>query len=76
MNASSSIDYWQRKGHYLHLRSQADQPMGSQSLKCDRCGIMLWPERTGAETPEFTTDAGTYLASAYRCDIRAALEGK
>jgi len=67
--ATSSLDYWQRKGHALHLRTQRDQPYGSMRRCCERCGVMVWPERFGeAETPEWTDDEAEFLASAYRCD--------
>jgi hypothetical protein len=28
----------------LHYRTQVGQPMGSESRKCEKCGIMVWPE--------------------------------
>lgn len=41
----------------IHLRTQNDQPYGSQRRCCDRCGTMIWPERFGAEvTPPWTDD--------------------
>lgn len=68
-SATSSADYWQRKGHALHLRTQSGQPLGSMSRKCNRCGVMVWPERVGeAKTPLWTDDEAEYSASRYRCD--------
>lgn len=69
-DATSSIEYWQRKGHYLHLRTQDGQPYGSERRCCEVCGVMVWPQVQGADTPEWTDDRSAYYASQYRCEVR------
>lgn len=68
--AESSIEYWQRIGHYLHLRTQDNQPYGSVRRCCEVCGEMVWPEHQGADTPQWTDDRQEYTASKYRCSER------
>lgn len=70
---ASSVDYWQRRGHFLHLRTQRDQPYGSERRCCERCGVMVWPEHQGRDTPFWTDDPDEYARDEYRCDRRAAL---
>jgi hypothetical protein len=65
--ATSSIDYWQSKGHKMHYRTDEGQPYGSESRKCDICGTMIWPAMQGEKTPAFTEDRAEYEADPYRC---------
>lgn len=69
-DAASSIELWQRKGHYLHLRTQNDQPYGSERRCCEICGTMVWPAKQGADTPDWTDSIEAYAGSPYRCELR------
>lgn len=49
----------------LHFRTQEGQPYGSESRKCNHCGIMIWPEM--ADPPPFTTDRETWKRDPNNC---------
>jgi hypothetical protein len=68
--ASSSIDEAQRRGHYLHLRTQRDQPYGSERRCCEVCGTMVWPARQGNSTPWWTDDPASYDVAPNKCSLR------
>lgn len=66
----SCLDAAQRRGYYLHLRTQRDQPYGSERRCCEICGTMVWPERQGADTPEWTDEPAMYDAAPNKCSLR------
>lgn len=68
--AQSSIDEHQRRGHYLHLRTQRDQPYGSERRCCEVCGTMVWPERQGDSTPWWTDEQTEYDVAPNKCSLR------
>lgn len=51
----------------LHYRSQAGQPYGSESRKCDNCGVMIWPAQQREKTPRHTDDLSVYNADPTNC---------
>jgi hypothetical protein len=55
----------------LHLRTQDNQPYGSERRCCERCGVMVWPEMQGDKTPLWTDDRDEYLRDERRCDKEA-----
>ena len=57
-------------GPYLHLRTQRDQPYGSERRCCEVCGTMVWPAVQGANTPLWTDDPVAYESSPNRCSSR------
>lgn len=60
---------WQRKGYAVHLVTQDGQPYGSVRRCCEICGVMVWPERQGDETPMYVTSRQDYAAmESQRCD--------
>ena len=67
---ANSIDASQRRGHYLHLRTQRDQPYGSERRCCEMCGVMVWPERQGVDTPWWTDDETAYDTATNKCSLR------
>lgn len=66
----SSIDSWKRRGHYIHLRTQRNQPYGSERRCCEICGVMVWERVQGHDTPEWTDDPEFYARSRNRCETR------
>lgn len=65
----SNIDYWQQRGHKLHLVTQRNQPYGSVRRCCERCGVMAGPYSFGqpGTGPVWTDDEREYNESDYRC---------
>lgn len=51
----------------LHLRTQRDQPYGSERRCCEVCGVMIWPERQGDATPRFTDDPSVWRSAPETC---------
>jgi hypothetical protein len=53
----------------LHYRTQAGQSYGSISRKCEFCGVMIWPEKTGMNTPEWTDNIEVWKTTRTRCTV-------
>lgn len=54
----------------VHLVTQRGQPHGSRRRCCEECGVMVWPEKRGDKTPEFTDDPVAYASDPRRCSLR------
>lgn len=50
--SNEQIDWLQKKGHTLHLKTQRDQPYGSVRKCCEVCGVMIY----GEHAPLWTDD--------------------
>ena len=48
----------------IHLKTQRDQPYGSERRCCEICGVMLWGQ---PNEPHWTSDPGLYYGSDERC---------
>lgn len=57
----------EKKNSLLHYRTQQGQPYGSVSRKCEFCGVMIWPEKTGMNTPEWTDNMEVWRTTRTRC---------
>lgn len=49
----------------VHYVTQEGQPYGSESRKCDLCGIMVWPRIQGDKTPLHTDDRAQATCRPY-----------
>ena len=68
--SDEQIAMWQRKGYAVHLVTQRGQPYGSVRRCCEICGIMVWPERQGDDTPMFVTSDENYAQMGdQRCEV-------
>jgi hypothetical protein len=65
--SANIIDYWQQRGHRLHLVTQDNQPYGSVRRCCERCGVMAGPYSFTKPGPVWTDDAEQYESDEYRC---------
>ena len=57
---------------FLHYVTQVGQPFGSESRKCSKCGIMVWPELQRENTPRFTDDLTEWAKAQDNCSRSAA----
>jgi hypothetical protein len=48
----------------LHLKTQRNQPYGSERRCCEECGVMLWGQK---DEPEWTDNPEIWQQSERRC---------
>jgi hypothetical protein len=53
----------------LHLRTQHNQPYGSERRCCEYCGAMVWGAMQGADTPRWTDDPAAWEGAADKCSL-------
>lgn len=53
------------EGKRIHLKTQDNQPYGSERRCCERCGIMIWGSAHGLT---WTDNREAYAAAATACD--------
>ena len=51
----------------LHLRTQRNQPYGSERRCCEMCGAMVWESMQGDKTPRWTDDEKAYWKAPDNC---------